>query len=665
MAVTAFEIKSRSSLAGGLAFGQVGPYEQLEGTVHFAVDPDHPRNGVITDLNLAPRDAEGRVSCAADFCILRPADPRRGNHRILLDVLNRGRRRLLKYFNSAPDVPDPSAPLNPGDGFLMRRGYSVVWCGWQHDVPSVSGLMGIKVPDAVAPGGGLISGKLTVTFQPNATRQVQMLSDRLHRPYSTRDINDQQATLTVRDNEDAPPQVVPRHRWSFARLEGGHVAPDASHIYMASGFVPGKVYQVVYSTTDAPVVGLGFVATRDMVSFLRYGTAQEGNPCAGDVRYAYGFGASQSGRFLRQFLYLGLNEDEAGRIVFDGLMPHIAGAARGEFNQRFGQPSSTVNQSTGNLFPFTDTEQTDPQTGRTDGLLSRLAARGKAPKIFFTNSSAEYWRGDASLTHTDVDSLRDVAPSEYVRIYHYTGTQHGSGTFPLTDTNPADGFRGQQQFNCVDYTPLLRAALVRLDRWVAEGKAPPPSKHPRIDDGTAVPPGRTAATFKAFPGVKFPTHLPHLSRLDFGPGAEVGIATTLPPVVGKAYPNLVSAVDKEGNELGGIRLPDIVVPLATHTGWNLRHPDMGAPDQTMRLTGSTVPFPVTREERQALGDPRLSLEERYSSREEYLKRVMQAAQALVAEGYLLDEDLQMLGGQAAQRYDALVSRVKEPQVADD
>ncbi len=579
----------------------------------------------------------------------------------------------LRFFNRAPPITVPSAPLDPGDGFLMRHGYTVVWCGWQHDVPSVSGLTGIKVPDAVGPDGGLISGKLMVTFQPNASSQVQMLSDRLHRPYSTRDINDQRATLTVRDNEDAPPQVVPRHRWSFARLENGRVVPDASHIYMASGFVPGKIYQVVYSTTDAPVVGLGFVATRDFVSFLRYGTAQEGNPCASDVQYAYGFGASQSGRFLRQFLYLGLNEDEEERIVFDGLIPHIAGASRGEFNQRFGQPSSTVNQSTGNLFPFTDTEQTDPQAGRTDGLLSRLAARGKArrdpsrtaPKIFFTNSSAEYWRGDASLIHTDVDSTRDVAPSEYVRIYHYAGTQHGSGAFPLTDTNPVDGFRGQQQFNWVDYTPLLRAALVQLDRWVAEGKAPPPSKHPRIDDGTAVPPGRTAETFKAFPGVKFPTHLPHLSRLDFGPGGEVGIATTLPPVVGKAYPALVSAVDEDGNELGGIRLPDIVVPLATHTGWNLRHPDMGAPDQTMRLIGSTVPFPVTLGERQALGDPRLSLEERYSSRDDYLKRVMQAAQALVAEGYLLDEDQHLLVGQAAQRYDALVRLVKEPQVADD
>ena len=667
MAVTTFEIKSRSPLAGGVAFGEVGPYEHLEGIVHFGTDPNHPRNRGITDLDLAPRDADDMVRCSAEFSILRPTNPQMGNHRILLDVLNRGRRRALKYFNSAPDVLDPGAPLDPGNGFLMREGYTVVWCGWQHDVPQDSGLLSLKVPDALGPDGP-ISGKIIVTFQPNAPTQVQGLSDRMHRPYPTSSMDNREATLMVRDYDDAPPLTISHDRWSFARLEGGQAVPDASHIHMASGFVPGKVYQVVYTAIGAPVVGLGFLATRDMVSFLKHGGAQAGNPCADDIRYAYAFGASQSGRFLRQLLYMELNEDEDGRIVFDGLIPHIAGGRRGEFNQRFGQPSRFSKWSMGSMFPFTDTEQTEPETESTDGLLSRLIAKGNMPRVFFTNSSAEYWRGDASLVHTDVEGTRDVDPSESVRIYHFAGTQHASGNFPLIDTNPRDGSRGQHRFNSVDYAPLLRAALVRLDRWVTSGEAPPPSRFPRVDEGTSVPPSRTATTFKSFAGVSFPAHMSYMSRLNFGSGPEAGIATTLPPVAGKDYPALVSAVDEDGNELGGIRLPDISVPLATHTGWNLRHPDMGGSDQLLDaggLVGSTLPFPATRTERETTGDPRLSIEERYSSKDDYLGQVRRAAQALVDEGYLLAEDIETVAEQASERYDLFRNRVGEPQAADN
>ena len=251
------------------------------------------------------------------------------------------------------------------------------------------------------------------------------------------------------------------------------------------------------------------LATRDIAAFLRYGSAQADNPCAGDIQYAYAFGISQSGRFLRQLLYLGLNEDEQERLVFDGVLAHVAGGKRGgDFNQRFGQPSSTQKPTMSDRFPFTDTPQTDPETGRADGLLDRLAARGKAPKIFLTNSSTEYWRGDASLIHTDVEGTRDVEPSASVRIYHFAGTQHASGPLPLTDTNPVDGSRGQQLFNCVDYRPLMRAALTRLDRWVAAEEEPPPSRYPRLADGVAASPEQLAAVFTTIPGVQFPTHLP-------------------------------------------------------------------------------------------------------------------------------------------------------------
>ena len=450
-------------------------------------------------------------------------------------------------------------------------------------------------------------------------------------------------------------------------MEDGQVEPDDSIIYMATGFDRGKSYRLIYSTNHAPVVGLGHLATRDFVSFMRYGTSREINPCADDAEYAYAFGVSQSGRFLREFLYLALNEDEENRTVFDGLIPHIAGGRRGEFNQRSGQPSSTDNFSTGNIFPFADVVQTDAETGKTDGLLSRLAAKGQIPKIFFTNSSCEYWRGDASLIHIDLDGAHDLSPSESVRIYHFAGTQHASATYPPTNTNAATGDKGCENFNWVDYRPLLRTALVRLDRWVTAGELPPSSQHPRLDDGTAVSTERVAASFRAIPGMDFPDHLPDPTRLDFGP--VQGIPSNVPPAIGKSYSYFVSAADHDGNELGGIRLPDLSVPIATNTGWSLRHPDMGGRGQILENTGSTVAFPVTRSQREASGDSRLSLEERYSSKEDYLIQVQRAAETLVEDGYLLagevDEVVDQVVDQAAQRYELLQSAIGQAQVADD
>jgi len=399
-----------------------------------------------------------------------------------------------------------------------------------------------------------------------------------------------------------------------------------------------------------------------MCSFLRYGTAQEGNPCADEVQYAYGFGVSQTGRFLRLFLYLGLNLDENERPVFDGIIPHIGGGRRGEFNRRFGQLSNLSKRTVSYLFPFNDTEQTDPDTGRTDGLLSRQAAIGGVPKVFFINTSAEYWGSLASLIHTDIAGKRDIVPSEYVRIYHFSGTQHSPGGLPL-DSTASDGTNMQQLCNIVDYRPLLRTALVNLDRWVTSGEAPPSSCHPRIDDGTLVLPERIATTFQAIPGVNFPAHLCALKSRDFKPGMEEGREqgiTVAPPLeVGKAFTNLVSAVDEDGNELGGIHLPDISVPLATHTGWNLPHPETGRPDQMIGLTGSSIPFPDTRANRKTSGDPRRSIEERYASKEDYLKQIKKAAQELVARGYLLAEDLKTVLEQAAQRYDVLKNLLKQ------
>ena len=660
MAVSRLEIHSIRPFAGGANFGDTGPYRQIDGLAHLAVDPNHPANAVITDLALAPRDAAGRVHCVADFCILQPENLGRGNRRIVFDVVNRGNPTILTNLNSA------GQRLGAGNGFLMRQGYTVVWCGWQYDVPPATpGLVKVTVPEAVNPDGAPISGRISVAFQPHAVIHSHTLADRQHKPHPTVNLEDREATLVVREHQDGPAETIPRDQWAFARRDGDEVIPDSRSVYLPAGFQPGKVYEITYTTAGNDVVGMGMLAPRDLVSFLRYASAEAGNPCVGDVEYAYAFGRSQSGGFLRRFLYLGLTQDEEDRPVFEGLIPLVAGSGRGEMNQRFGQPSTPPRATAARSFPFHDTVQRDPDTGRDDGLLARLEAAGRVPKVFLTNTSAEYWSGHASLIHTTLDGSADLPPSDSVRIYHYAGTQHGPGRLTLFDVDVRDGPRPQQLDNSVDYRPLLRAALVNLDRWVTEGAAPPPSRHPTLADGTSVPAPNLEGTFRAIPGVNFPEVLKCVYRVDFGPQAVNGLMERVPPVVGEPYPNLVPAVDGDGNEVAGIRLPDVSVPVATNAGWNLRHPDSGAPGQIMPQIGSSIPFLATRADREATGDPRLSIEERYASREDYLAQVRQAAEALVGEGYMLAEDVTTTLDQAAERYDALSAQRSEAPAATD
>ena len=647
MAVVALEVQRRSVVLDGRPFGAAGAYEKLAGVLRFAADPAHPANQSVTDLGLAPKNAPGLVESWADFYLLMPADPARGNHRLLLDVPNRGRKVALGMFNSTPRVPDPSTPEHFGNGFLMRHGYTVAWCGWQHDVPRRDGLMALTVP-AARGNGGPITGLVRCEWRPNTRAETLPLADRYHVPHPTMDLNDPQARLIVRDHRDAAAVEVARGAWRF---------PDASSITLAGGFEPGKIYALVYRSANPPLVGLGFLAVRDTAAWLRFAPAAEGNPCAGALERAYAFGVSQSARFLRHLLYLGLNEAETGRRVFDAVIPHVAGARRGEFNHRFGQPSLNSTSAVGSLFPFTDTVETDPVTGERGALLARLQARGPLPKILTINTSAEYWRGDASLVHTDVAGRRDVEPDRATRIYLFASTQHTPGTVPPPDADPNTGGRGRAPFNVVDYAPLLRAALVNLDRWVTEGVEPPASNVPRLADGTAVDAEVTAPVFTKIPGVRFPDRIDRPARLDFGPELARGIVTELPPKVGAPLVTFVSAVDADGNEIAGVRPVELLAPLATFTGWNPRHPDQGAPGDLMSMMGSTLLFPRTRAERLAKGDPRRSIEERYPSRAAYLEKVRTAALALVAARHVLAEDVDAIVEHAGRLWDWVQARV--------
>jgi hypothetical protein len=654
MAVTRLDLISREPLLGGQTFGAAGAYEVLKGTVTFTADPAHPCNQGITDIALAARNRTGQVEWWADIALLRPTTSARSNRRLFFEVINRGRVRTFSRFDHVADTPDLSDPKYLGDAFVLQQGYTMAWCGWQWDVMRVDGLYGAGMPQAMD-GTTPIGGQVLCQWWPQTTTPTLILADRMHQPYPTVDVDDPHAVLTVRDSENAPRQVIPREQWSFARVTRGEAVPATTSVLLEGAFRAGKIYECVYRTRHAPVAGLGLLAVRDVVSYLKYETDAQRNPCAGGLDYAYGFGASQSGRFLRHFLYLGLNRDEADRQVFDGLMPHVAGAQRGEFNRRFAQPSATALQGPNTVFPFTDAEQVDPVTDQRDGLLRRLASSGHCPKILYTNSSAEYWRGDAGLSHISVDGTADIALPDTVRCYLFAGTQHTPGTLPLTD-RAGDGSRGQQPMNSVDYSPLLRAALVNLDRWVTHKEPPPPSCYPRVADGTAVPPASLAPLFQSLPGGKFPSIFSQPHRLDFGATWEQGIAAELPPKVGVPYAMLVPAVDADGNEIAGIRLPELAVPLATYTGWNLRHPSHGAPEQSLRMQGSTIRFAPTQSAREQAGDPRPAIAERYASREVYRELVVKAAEALSAYGYLLAADVKGMVQRALQRYDAFMAQ---------
>jgi hypothetical protein len=623
--VTGLEIHKRETVLDGKPFGDAGAYEKIIGTIRYAADPDHPLHRQITDIGRAPRNAEGRVEFSADFYLLKPVDAAKGNGRLLLDVPNRGRKVAIEIFNSTPRVPDLTRPEHFGNGFLMRHGYTVAWVGWQPDVPRKDGMMALDVPRAEG-----VTGWVRCQRRPNERVDTLPLADRYHIPYETMDMNDREARVVMRERSGAPAVEIPRSQWRFS---------DPGHVALEGGYTPGAIYEFIYRAANPPIVGLGFLAVRDIAAFLRWGSAENGNPCAGALERAYLFGLSQSGRFLRHLLLLGLDEDEQGRMVFDAVMPHVGGARKGEFNLRFGQPSLNVNAAVGSLPPFNDA-----------ALYERLTKRGRVPRIFATNSTPEYWRGDASLIHTDIEGRHDAEPAPFARTWLFAGTQHTPSTIPPPEANSSTGDRGYHLFNVVDYSPLLRSALVSLDRWVSEGIEPPPSAFPRLANRTAVEAESLAPSYAKIPGARFPARIVRPSRMDFGADIERGIPM-YPPKTGEAYRTYVSTVDDDGNEVAGIRAVELEAPLATFTGWNTRHPDTGAAGDLMSMNGSTLPFPLTKADREKSGDPRLSIAERYASKAAYLEKVRESARRMIGERHMLAEDLEGVVERAAKRWD--------------
>ncbi|HPM82662.1 MAG TPA: alpha/beta hydrolase domain-containing protein [Candidatus Anammoximicrobium sp.] len=650
--VVRVEIRECGPFADGCVFGRSGPYERIVGRLHFEVNPAETLNAGITDLQRAPRNAAGRVEFWSDFFLLKPVDPARGNRRLLYDVNNRGNKLALWTFNEARGN-NPSTAADAGNGFLMREGWSVLWCGWSGDVMPGDDRLLAGFPVAKE-NGQPITGKIHAEIcrdEPVGSSPLYWTPWALSNVYPPVSLDTRQAKLTMRPKRSEPAVEIPPDQWAFARLEGDKPVADAGSVWVKGGLRPGWLYELVYEGQEPRVSGLGFAAVRDGASFFRYEKAdrhETANPLAGAIERAHIFGISQSGRFVNHFVYDGFNTDERQRIVFDGALSHVSGSGRGLFNHRFGMSTLCAGHHENLLtpsesFPFTTLPQSDPVTVRSGDLLARARAQGHVPKIMFTQTSTEYWTRGASLLHTDVAGTKDVELDPNARLYVVAGAQHLGGT-------PTDRGLYQNPRNPLNDRPyVLRALLVALDQWASADKPPPESRYPRIADGTLVDLETFRKQFPQIPGVQLPAGYYMPLRLDFGPRwLTEGIADCVPPNVGPAYRTLVPAVDADGNEVAGIRLPDVAVPLATYTGWNLRSAEAGAEGMLAPYNGSYLVFPATREQRLQTGDPRPSVAERYPTREAYLARVTEAILQLREQRLLLPEDAVALLKAAAE-----------------
>jgi hypothetical protein len=605
--VSRVEITSRRDAAGGKSFGSTGPYERLAGKIYFTIDPANRRNQVIADLDKAPRNGAGKVELSADIVIFTPRDPARGNGIALFDIVNRGNTVAFNVF-SGPVTNTPEGEA--GDGFLLARGFTIVQVGWEFDA---RGAVRIEVPGAAG-----VTGLVRAWFIPN-NRNATQVGDLVG--YTPGDPASPQNALRVRQRLGGDWTTVPRDKWTLAK---------DNTVTLDGGFEPGQTYEVAYVVTNPPVAGLGFAAVRDAASWVRYAP-----DAAVSAKQLIAFGSSQTGRWLRDFVYEGFNTDERNRRVFDGVMPHIGGGGAVLLNERWSTPTSLL-MEIATRFPFADRKQRDPVTGAEDGLLENPRASDNQPKVFHTFSDTEYWERGGALVHTTPDGSRDITLPDNARLYHFASASHNIGPFPPTITT------GEVANNPFDLRISMRALLVAMERWVRDGAAPPASRHPRLSDGTLV-----RAADVSFPAVRGLTS----PRTAYAGVRGANAHLSKQGGQGAPLPLVVPQVDRDGNSRGGIRLPDVAVPLATHTGWIYRNAKIGGTEQFFPLNGSYVPFARTKAEREQTGDPRPSIEERYQSREHYLTLVEEAAAPLVKNGYLLADDVARIVRRAGEHWD--------------
>ena len=637
------QIDRREVFADGESFGSVGPYERLSGQAAFAVDPGASANSQIVDVGHAPCNTAGLVEFSTDLYILKPIDVSRGNRRLLYDVNNRGYKRILQFFNDGVHSNEPRTAEHAGNGFLMRQGYSVVWSGWQGDILPVEDRMTMDVPVATDIGNE-ITGVVRSEFIADApeTFCFPLSGNDYTASYESASLDTGSATLTRREYERDRRIPIAVDQWQFAAMDGpGNPRPSREHCYLPGGFRPGWIYELVYTARNPMVLGLGFIGVRDLLSFLVHSKLDadgDDNPLyqnGAALEKVYGWGRSQSGRFLREFVYRGFNRDHSGRRVFDAISPHVSGAGRVWLNHRFAQPGRYPRQHGDHLypsdrFPFSYATTVDPLTGEADGILKRPETD---PLVVHTQTSSEYWERRGSLVHTD-SSGDDLGEQEGARTYLFSSSQHHadprSGPQIESYSHPS---------NPLNTTPLLRALLVALDSWATDGTPPPDSRVPTRADESAVPADVVKARFPSVSGVCCPNEPSRLFVQDHGPEFERGLASREPPEedLSREYTTLVPQIDRDGNEVPGIRTPQVEAPLATFTGWNFR-PAGSAQKALAGVVGSYFPFARTEREREANEDSRPAVEKRYPSRGHYVRAIALAAQKLVDQRLLLEED---------------------------
>ncbi len=650
--ITRIIVRHREPFANGHEFPLTGAYEKLTGRIYGAVNPQSRQNKIIVNLTKAPRNRRGNVEYSSDFCILKPRDMARGNGKLFFDAPNRGSKRILSFLNDAPATNDPITLAHAGNGFLMREGYTIVWCGWQGDLMAIEDWLVLNVPIATK-GGRPILGlvRTEIVVDECGVKSQPLSGDERVKSYAAASRDQSHASLTVREKSYGKRIPVAPAEWKFAvhakdkRSGKEFVKPSATDLYLQSGFKPGHIYELIYTAKNPLVLGLGFAVVRDLVSFLRYAArdhAGKPNPFISEntsnrITHAYAWGRSQSGRYLRDFVYHGFNEDEAHRKVFDTVAPHVAGGGRLYLNYEFARPVTSSQQHTNQLdpelFPHTYNIIKDVQTGRRDGILKRPKTD---PLIFHTQTSTEYWQKRGCLAHTDGRG-RDIALPETVRLYVIASAQHNSpfGSEPIKNAS-------QFPVNPLPAGDVLRALMVAMDLWAVQGIVPPPSQYPTVAQGTLVSPNPKATRFPKIPGVRFVALHNRQLFLYYGRRIHQGRITVHPPTsLGGAYTILVPRVDRAGNDIAGIRLPAIQVPVATYTGWNLR-PRGLAEGELAGLLGSFIALTKTKAERQKQRDPRLSLKERYLSHADYVDQFSRAARALVAQRYLLAADAERM-----------------------
>jgi hypothetical protein len=618
--VVKFEVvRVESPAFEGRTFGAVGTYDRIIARATIGVTPGDPHNTIIVDLDRAPRNVRGQVKAVADVEILRPTVAARGNRRLFYEVLNRGSKLGLALFNDNPVViNDLAKASDAGNGFLMNRGYTVVWSGWQGDI---------------APGGGRMTFSPPVAPDTTGLAREDFIFDHAENPasatlsYPAADLDPAHARISVRQRE-ADPRATP------AGLEVKFESPTRISIQRPEGFDDGAIYEFIYTAKDPKVMGLGFAATRDIVSFLRNDSddaAGNANPVAGQIDRAIGFGLSQSGRYLHDYLYLGFNADEESRIVFDGLMPHISGAKKTFTNYRFSQPGRSPYEHADMLypgadFPFTYPVITDTLTGKSDGFLARCLAAGNCPKVIKTDSELEFYQQRASLVVTDTQG-RALTMPENVRLFLLSNLQH----YALANAKSEMAKTCAYPTNPLNAGPSVRAMLVALDAWISNGTLPPGSRYPSRADATLVPPAIDEVGFPHIAGFDYPSRIAQPTALK---------SDEMPPSKGAAYPVFVPKTDADGRDLAGVRLPTLEAPAATHTGWNLRKSGFGE-GELCDNNGAMIPFATTREERLKNNDPRLSMAERYPNNGDRAAAIAKAAQQLVRDRLLLEDDAKL------------------------